>query len=518
MRRRLWASVLLVSTLVVTTGRAPVEATPGRPTDRSTESGTRSGSGTGSGVEPSARAASCTQSPFSAGFDAEVRRRWPSRRISAAVYDTRTGCQYRYRSDLRITTASVLKTEIMAAVLLRAQREGRALTSTERARIAPMIRTSDDPAANALWTSVGGVAGLTALDRELGLTETRETSPWGLTSTSAADRNELLRQLVLGEWGPFNASTRATARAFLLDVTPSQRWGITAGVPAGWRVPLKNGFFPSTCCGWRINTSGVVERPGGGAYVATVLSDGWANQSQGVAAVEFVSKVIASWNLSAIGPHLSAARFAQQAHRDVLGRQASFAEEQAVAARVGTTTARASSELALLLADPKVDATSGAVLRLYWGVLGRDPAPAMWSARVADLRARTRSLEQVADSLAWSSELSGGSALTTAAFIDLAYRRAYGRLPSTSERTWWTDRIDAGAARGSLLVGLTSSQHFRWTSGPRVRATGTYLAIVRRLPSEGARRDWEARLWAGQPVSGLAGALFGSAEYRARFS
>lgn len=468
--------------------------------------------------QPTARSGGCAEDPFSAGFDAEVRRRWPGHRIAAAVYDTRTGCQYRYRSDLRLTTASVLKIEIMAAVLRRAQREGRGLTAAERARIGPMIRTSDDPAANALWSSVGGTSGLSALDRELGLAQTRQAAPWGLTSTSAADRNALLRQLVLGQWGPFTASTRATARSFLLDVTPSQRWGITAGVPSTWKVPLKNGFYPSTCCAWRINTSGVVERPGGGAYVATVLSDGWSTDRQGIEAVEFVSRVIASWNLGATGPHLSAARFARQATRDVLGRSATFAEEQAIAGRVGVGTGRVGTELAGLLGAPGVDATSGAVLRLYLGALGRDPEPGTWSGRVAQLRSGERTLEQVADAIAWSTELSGGSPLTTAEFVDRAYQRVYGRPPSAADRQWWVARIDGGASRGSLLVGLTSSQTFRWNAGPRVRVTGTYLAILRRLPATGARLDWEARLAAGQPISGLTGSLFASGEYAARFS
>ncbi len=500
MRIRSVGRAVLVAVAVWGGGAAPVGAAP-RPAP-----------------PPSPRAAACAENPFSAGFDAEVRRRWPGHRISAAVYDTRTGCQYRYRSDLRITTASVLKIEIMAAVLRRAQREGRALTATERARITPMIRTSDDPAANALWSSVGGVSGMSALDRELGLADTVETSPWGLTSTSAADRNALLRQLVLGQWGPFTASTRATARSFLLDVTPSQRWGITAGVPSSWKVPMKNGFFPASCCGWRINTSGVVERPGGGAYVATVLSDGWATQGQGVQAVEFVSRVIASWNLVTIGPHRSPARFAQQETRDILGRSATFAEEQDRAWRVGTDTKRAGPELARLLGDPGVDATSGAVLRLYLGVLGRNPGPSTWSGRVAQLRSGDRTLEQVADAIAWSSELSGGTPLTTAQFVDRAYQRVYGRLPSSADRSWWVARIDGGRSRGSLLVGLTSSNTFRWNSSQRVRVTATYLAILRRLPSDGARADWEARLWGGQPLSGLTGSLFGSAEYARRFS
>lgn len=464
------------------------------------------------------RAAGCTESPFSAGFDAAVRARWPGKRITAAVYDTRTGCQHRYRSDLRITTASVLKIEIMAAVLLRAQRAGRALTAYERARIAPMIRTSDDPAANALWTSVGGTAGMASLERELGLDETRATSPWGLTSTSAADRNELLRQLVLGQWGPFDAATRASARAFLLDVVPSQRWGVTAGVPAGWSVPMKDGFFPASCCGWRVNTSGVVERPGGGAYVATVLSDGWADQASGVEAVEFVSRAIASWNLAAIGPHLSAGRFAREAGRDVLGATPSFAAEQASAWRVGADASLADEELVRLLSDPQVDRTSFQVLRLYLGILHRLPEASTWSGRIAQLRDGSRTIGQLADAVAWSSELAGGATpLTTAQFVDRAHERVFGRAPSSVDRSWWVARIDRGASRGSLLLALIGTQTFRWRTWQQVKVSGATLALLRRNPTPDELASWEARLWAGEPTTALAASLFRSAAYAARF-
>lgn len=464
------------------------------------------------------RGAACTESPFTSSFDREVRARWPGHRISAAVYDSRTGCQYRYRSDLRITTASVLKIEIMAGVLLRAQRAGRSITASERALIAPMIRVSDDRAAGALWSSLGGTAGMAGLERELGLSETRAASPWGLTSTSAADRNALLRQLVLGQWGPFSAATRATARSFLLDVAPSQRWGITAGVPPTWAVPLKNGFFPSTCCGWRINSSGVVERPNGSRYVATILSDGWRNQPDGVAAVEFVSRAIAAWNLVAVGPHRSAARFAQQCSRDVLGRAPSFAEQQAVAARIGTVPDRAGAELARLLGDAKVNATSGQVIRLYLGVLHRYPEAATWSGRVAQLRARTRSLEQVADSIAWSAELAGGAPLTTEQFVDRAYERTYGRPPSAADLRWWTSRIDRGATRGSLLLALIVSATFRWHTGRAVQVGEIHLAILRRLPTAAEVTAWTDALWAGASTRDVAAWLFASADYRTRFA
>lgn len=494
-------AMALLGAAAATTPAAATGAGPGRPT---------------SGRAPG-RAATCAESPFTPAFDQEVRRRWPANRISAAVYDSRTGCQYRYRSALRITTASVLKIEIMAGVLLRAQRAGRPISASERALIGPMIRTSDDPSANALWSSLGGTAAMARLERELGLSDTVATSPWGLTSTSAADRNELLRQLVLGQWGPFSAATRATARSFLLDVTPSQRWGITSGVPTSWKVPLKNGFFPARCCGWRTNSSGVVERPDGSAYVATILSDGWRTEAAGIEAVAFTSRAIASWNLAAVGPHLSAARFAQQGYLDVLGRVPSFDEQQAMAGRLGLGAGRAGDELARLLGAPEVDAVSGQVIRLYLGALHRLPEASTWSGRVAQVRAGTRSVEQVADAIAWSAELAGGPPLTTTQFVDRAYQQVYGRLPSGADRRWWVDRIDRGAARGSLLVGLVGSSTFRWHVGRTVQVALVHLAVLRRVPTAGEIATWSDALWAGSATRDVAAWLFASAAYRDRF-
>jgi beta-lactamase class A len=469
-------------------------------------------------ADAQARATSCTDSPFWSGFDAEVRARWPGRRITAAVYDTRTGCQYRYRSGERVTTASVLKIEIMAAVLLRAQRAGRGLTSTERARVSAMIRTSDDPAANALWTSVGGTSGMAALERELGLDETRATSPWGLTSTSAADRNEVLRQLVLGQWGPFSATTRADARRFLLDVTPSQRWGVTAGVPAGWAVPLKNGFFSSQCCRWRVNTSGVVERPDGSAYVLTVLSDGWSSLAQGIPAVEFTSRAVASWNRVAVGPHRSAARFAREARRDVLGAPMSWPAEQAIADRIGADAGRAGDEVERLLADPAMAASSDVVLRLHLLSSGGLPTPATWSSTVGQLRSRQRSALQVADALATSSAFAGGAALTSAEFVDLAHQRAFGRLPAPADRAWWIARLDRGVPRGELLLSLAQTATVRWHTGRRVQVASAHLTTLRRLPSTAEHEAWEAALWDGTSLGDLVDRLLVSDEYRRRFA
>jgi beta-lactamase class A len=233
--------------------------------------------------------------PFTPALAAELSARWPGQRFTSSVYDERTGCQFDLRPDLRLTTASVLKVEVMAGILLRAQSQGRPLSAQERSLILPMITESQDAPTNVLWSSLGGAAGMTALDSVFGMTGTTQVGPeWGVTVTTARDQIQLLRQVLLGDFGPIGLSYRADAFGYMTSVIPAQRWGITAGVPAGWTVANKNGFATSVCCAWRINSTGVVYDPSGGGYAIAILSDGWPDQPTGVNAVETVSRAVAA--------------------------------------------------------------------------------------------------------------------------------------------------------------------------------------------------------------------------------
>jgi hypothetical protein len=233
--------------------------------------------------------------PFTPALAASLAARWPGRRFTASVYDERSGCQFDLRPDLRLTTASVLKVEVMAGILLRAQSQGRPLSDQERSLILPMITASHDAPTNVLWQSLGGAAGMTALDNVFGMTGTTQVGPeWGVTVTTARDQVHLLRQVLLGDFGPLGRSYRAEAFNYMTSVIASQRWGISAGVPAGWTVANKNGFAGSVCCAWRINSTGAVYDPSGGAYAIAILSDGWPDEPTGIAAVETLNRAIAA--------------------------------------------------------------------------------------------------------------------------------------------------------------------------------------------------------------------------------
>jgi beta-lactamase class A len=243
---------------------------------------------------PASAAAPCA-TPFTAPFTAALARDFPRQRVTASIHDTRTGCWYELHPGMRITTASVVKASVMGAVLLRAQDRRRAPTAWERSRIGPMMTYSyNNPYVSDLLRRVGGVSGMDRFDRRMGARDTTNTLTYGATVTAARDRTRIALGL-LHPGGPLRAAGRAEAWRYMTQVTPTQRWGITAGVPAGWQVALKNGFYPMRGHGWRVGSTGFVRRAGTQeGYAVTVLTDRSDSQLAGMRLVERVSRQVAA--------------------------------------------------------------------------------------------------------------------------------------------------------------------------------------------------------------------------------
>ena len=192
-----------------------------------------------------AGAATCT-SAFSSAFAQDLAQRYPGIKVTAAVYDTRTGCWHHLHKGLQLTTASVIKAQVLGAVLLQAQDAGRGLTAWERSQIGPMIRYSFNPETSNLYGYVGYETRHARQRRALRRHRRRPTrATFGLTRSTAVDRTNVALRLLYGGGGLRQAG-REEAWAYMTDVHPLQEWGISAGVPAGWTVAQKNGFYPST--------------------------------------------------------------------------------------------------------------------------------------------------------------------------------------------------------------------------------------------------------------------------------
>jgi beta-lactamase class A len=250
-------------------------------------------------TSPSAAAGPCS-SAFDPSFAADLARRYPGIKVTAAVYDVQTGCWHHLNQGMQITTASVIKAQVLGAVLLRAQDQARALTAWERSQIAPMISYSFNPETSALYQHVGSAAGMHATDPRFGATATTHTATFGLTRSTAVDRTLVALRLLHGG-GDLRQAGRDQAWAYMTHVHPLQQWGITAGVPAGWTVAQKNGFYPSSGIGWRVGSSGFVRRDDADqGYAITVMTEGGGDQATGMRLVEDVSRGAAA--VLTVGP------------------------------------------------------------------------------------------------------------------------------------------------------------------------------------------------------------------------
>ncbi|MGI5405165.1 serine hydrolase [Streptomyces chartreusis] len=218
-------------------------------------------------------------------------------RLAVAVLDLDSADQEvaSYGAMESFDTASISKLGILAALLLRAQDEDRALTAAEHGAAEEMIRTSDNDAANALWQTIGEAEGLDAAHKRLGLKATRggPGTSWGLTQTTASDQVLLLRAIFAR--GPvasprppqgLSQASRAYIRRLMAHITDGQDWGVSAAGSSGSRWALKNGWNQRNTTGlWVINSVGQVTVHSH-RYLVSVLSSGNPSMKSGITLVE----------------------------------------------------------------------------------------------------------------------------------------------------------------------------------------------------------------------------------------
>jgi beta-lactamase class A len=211
--------------------------------------------------------------------------------FSVSVLDRKTGKRYSYRGTEKYDTASIVKVQVLAGLLLKAQDNDRDLTSAELSLAKRMIRLSDNDATTSLFSQLGRVSGITRSNKRLGLTATTVSNSWGLTKTTVNDQVKLLSELVDTK-GPLDADSRKLAHNLMTTVDASQRWGVSAAAKSGETTAIKNGWDTRSADGglWAVNTIGRIT--GGKTDVSVaVLSHNHASQAAGIAVVEKVSQL-----------------------------------------------------------------------------------------------------------------------------------------------------------------------------------------------------------------------------------
>ncbi len=254
-----------------------------------------------SSSRPAARTGSAAPAPHANPLAAAAASYAASRAgtVIAAVYDLRTGQSWRLGDGRPQAEASVVKLDILQALL--ARHGGAALSPDDQSLARAMIEDSDNDAATSLWDAVGGAAGLAGYNGHAGLTGTTPSAcvtcagfpwpGWGLTSTVPQDQLALLKQLVVPGAHPLlTSSARSYALSLMEHVTPDQRWGVSGGVPSGVTVALKNGWLPlnAASTNWQVNSVGWVSGDGRD-YLVAVLSTGNPTEQYGIDTINALS-------------------------------------------------------------------------------------------------------------------------------------------------------------------------------------------------------------------------------------
>jgi hypothetical protein len=192
-------------------------------------------------------------------------------------------------------TASIVKVDILAALLLQEQRAGRHLTSYQRGLATEMIESSDNDAATALWDTIGGASGLATANAALGLHHTTggPGDLWGLTQTTAGDQLRLLRAVFGDDGSPLSAGSRSYLRDLMGAIDSGQRWGVSAADSDDAGYALKNGWLQRSATGlWDVNSIGEVTYAGHRLLIA-VLSSGQRSEQGGIDLVEDAALAVA---------------------------------------------------------------------------------------------------------------------------------------------------------------------------------------------------------------------------------
>jgi beta-lactamase class A len=213
--------------------------------------------------------------------------------VAVAVDDLTTGTQEAYGGTEEFVTASIVKVDILVAMLYQAQEAGQALTGEDQDLATTMIENSDNDSASDLYDDVGGAGAIDDANRECGLSETTVGTDgyWGLTTTTADDQIRLLR-VVFTRPSPLSAASQDYIQSLMSQVEAGQRWGVTAAAGPGTRFMVKNGWLPNPYL-WEINSIGEVTRDGQRMLIA-VLSDDNASEDSGISLVEQVARTAAA--------------------------------------------------------------------------------------------------------------------------------------------------------------------------------------------------------------------------------
>jgi hypothetical protein len=203
--------------------------------------------------------------------------------IAVGIIDCASGTGAVYGGRRRFPAASIFRADMLAALLLRHQRPGAALSKGEQELVGQMLEESGS-AAGSVWRAIGGAAGMTRANQALGLRRTRPGpgGHWNLADTTVRDQLSLLMDLT-SPWSPLSAASRSYELTLMRQPRAGQARGVTAAGSAATEAAVQDSWLSDRGL-WVVNSVGAIRSRGRELLVA-VLCDRQPTKSAGLARV-----------------------------------------------------------------------------------------------------------------------------------------------------------------------------------------------------------------------------------------
>ena len=216
-------------------------------------------------------------------------------------------------------------------------------------------------------------------------------------------------------------------------------------------------------------------------------------------------------------PSASTSSFVKQQYLDLLGREAAESGLNFWTNKIDTGLASRADLVNEFVFSNEFQDKIAPISRLYQAYFLRIPNTSGLTFWV-NQKINGVSLEDISSEFSNSEEFNNRYGdLTNEDFVKQIYDNVQGREGTESGISFWTNVLNSGTSRGSVMLEFSESGEYKTKTLSGVRVIGFYYGLLRRSPAQDGYDFWKQKLdWEISPNSLIDGFLT-SAEYAARF-
>ena len=209
--------------------------------------------------------------------------------------------------------------------------------------------------------------------------------------------------------------------------------------------------------------------------------------------------------------------FVNRLFQDLYGRNAAGSELSGYVEDLKTGDITFPRVAAKLFEAPEFHDHAAFLVKLYIGLLNRDPDFNQWSQIFKVLRDGASEKDALSAFLT-TPEFAAAfpPSLDNEAMIAKLFQQMFGRAPETAEMNRWVTELNQGIDRRDVVGELLRSPEFESFVSNRVNATLVYMVFLRRSANAGIIGPLAESLQSGVSLADVIASVLQSAEYGAR--